>query len=887
VVLQYPDPNPIETDEWLESLDQVIKTSGGERARNLLTRVLDSAWHRAVSPVYPLTTPYVNTIPVEEEPVYPGDEAMEKRIRRIIRWNAVVMVHSANLRFPGIGGHLSTYASSASLYEVGFNHFFRGPEDGGGDQIYFQGHGAPGIYARSFLEGRLSVEALEHFRREASRIRGLSSYPHPRLMPEYWQFPTVSMGLGPINAIYQARFNRYLQARRLKDTGRARVWCFVGDGETDEPETLTALGLAARERLDNLIFVVNCNLQRLDGPVRGNGKIIQELEAVFHGAGWRVIKVIWGPEWDPLLAEDHQGVLRQRMLEVVDGQWQKYTTESGAYIRQHFFGKDPRLLALVEPLSDDQLRKLRRGGHSLKKLYAAYLRATQPQGQPTVILAQTVKGWALGEGFEGSNIAHQKKKLEIEELRRFRDVLELPVPDHKLSPAPFYHPGKNSPEVRYLMQRRRALGGFVPQRRVQVDVPIELPKADLYTEFLQGTESAEASTTMAFARLLAKLIRDPKMGRRIVPIVPDEARTFGMDALFSQVGIYSSRGQLYEPVDKGKLLYYREKEDGQVIEEGITEAGSMASWTAAATSYSTHGLPMVPFYIFYSMFGFQRTGDQMWAAGDCMARGFLLGATAGRTTLAGEGLQHQDGHSPLLFSVVPSVQVYDPAYAYELAVILREGLSRMLVGQENIYYYLTLQNESYRMPSMPAGAEEGIVRGLYLLQPAPERQEHHVQLLGSGAILNHVLQAQTLLAERCRVSSDVWSVTSYPALRRDALRCERQSRLHPEDPPLLPYLNQVLGNVQGPFIAATDYLRALPELVARWLPGRLVPLGTDGYGLSDTREGLRRHFEVDAESIALGALDALRLEGKLSGATVRSGLAELGIDPDQVDPATL
>jgi pyruvate dehydrogenase E1 component len=695
------------------------------------------------------------------------------------------------------------------------------------------------------------------------------------------------MGIGPLNAIYQARFNRYLMARQLKDTRRARVWCFVGDGETDEPETLAALSLAARERLDNLIFVVNCNLQRLDGPVRGNGKIIQELEAVFHGAGWRVMKVIWGPEWDPLLARDHEGVLRQRMLEVVDGQWQKYTTESGAYIRQNFFGKDPRLLALVEHLSDNELRKLRRGGHSLKKLYPAYLRATEPQGQPTVILAQTVKGWALGEGFEGSNIAHQKKKLELDELKRFRDVLELPVPDDKLSQAPFYHPGKNSPEVRYLVERRRALGGFVPQRRTQVDVPIELPAADLYTEFFHGTEAAEASTTMAFARLLAKLIRDPKLGRRIVPIVPDEARSFGMDALFSQVGIYSSRGQLYEPVDKGKLLYYREKEDGQVIEEGITEAGSTASFTAAATSYSTHGLPMVPFYIFYSMFGFQRTGDLMWAAGDCMARGFLLGGTAGRTTLAGEGLQHDDGHSPLLFNVIPSVQVYDPAYAYELAIIIREGLRRMLVAQENIYYYLTLQNESYRMPSMPAGVEEGILRGLYPLRAAPERQEHHVQLLGSGAILNSVLEAQQLLAERYHVSSDVWSVTSYPALRRDALRCERHNRLHPEEPPLVPYLEQALGNAAGPFIAATDYLRELPELVARWIPGRLVPLGTDGYGLSDTREGLRRHFEVDAECVTLATLDGLRLEGKLSAATVRSAVTELGIDPDKVDPASL
>jgi pyruvate dehydrogenase E1 component len=884
VAWQHPDQNPVETKEWLDSLDAVVESSGVERARHLLTRVIEFAWRRGVSPVVPLTTPYVNTIPVEEEPPCPGDEAMEKRIRRIIRWNAVVMVHGANVRFSGLGGHLSTYASSGSLYETGFNHFFRGPADGGGDQVFFQGHAAPGIYARSFLEGRLPLEALERYRRETLRGRGLASYPHPRLMPEYWQFPTVSMGLGPINAIYQARFNRYLTARGLKDTSRSRVWCFVGDGETDEPEALGSLSIAARERLDNLIFVVNCNLQRLDGPVRGNGKIIQELEAVFHGAGWNVIKAIWGPGWDPLLARDHDGVLRQRMLEVVDGQWQKYTTAPGDYIRQHFFGRDPRLLAMVESLSDDDLRRLRRGGHSRDKLYAAYQLATEPSGLPTVILVKTVKGWSLGEGFEGSNIAHQKKKMELEELKKFRDLLELPVPDDKLSPAPFYHPGRNSPEVQYMLERRRELGGVLPERRAFVDVPAELPGSDLYAEFLHGTDAVEASTTMAFARLLAKLVRDPKLGRRVVPIVPDEARTFGMDALFSQVGIYSSQGQLYEPVDKGKLLYYRETKDGQVIEEGITESGSMASFTAAGTSYSTHGVPTVPFYIFYSMFGFQRTGDQMWLAADMRAQGFLLGATAGRTTLAGEGLQHCDGHSQLLASAVPHVRAYDPAYAYELAVIIRDGLHRMLEERENGYYYITLQNESYRMPAMPEGVEEGIVRGIYQLRAAPARQSLHVVLFGSGSILNEAVRAQTILAEKFSVSSDVWSVTSYQALRRDALACERDARLRPESDPRVPYLRQALGDATGPFVAATDYLKLLPEMVGRWLPGRLVPLGTDGFGMSDTRDALRRHFEVDAECIALAALDALRLEGKLSPEAVAGAIRELGIDPDKIDP---
>jgi len=878
------DPDPEETREWIESLDAVLARQGSSRATELLRAVMVQAWARGIVPVLPLNTPYVNTIPVEQEPAFPGDEAMEKRIRRIIRWNAVVMVHGANVRYSGIGGHLSTYASSASLYEVGFNHFFRGDEDGQGDQIFFQGHAAPGVYSRAFLEGRLTVDQIEHFRREARRGAGLPSYPHPRLLPDFWQFPTVSMGLGPIGAIYQARLNRYLEARGLKDTRRQRVWCFMGDGESDEPESLGALHLAARERLDNLVFVVNCNLQRLDGPVRGNGKVIQELEAVFRGSGWNVIKVIWGPEWDPLLARDREGVLRQRMLEVVDGQWQKYATESGAYTRQHFFGADPRLAALVEHLDDRALSRLRRGGHSYRKLYAAYRRALEHPGQPTAILAHTVKGWTLGEGFEGSNVTHQKKKMGRDELRAFRDLLELPVPDEHLDEAPLYHPGRHSPEVEYLLERRRALGGFVPRRRGTADVPVELPPPGLYEEFLAGSGEAEASTTMVFARLLTKLVRDPKLGRRVVPIIPDEARTFGLDALFSQVGIYSSLGQVYEPVDKGKLLYYRESKNGQVLEEGITEAGSVASFIAAATAYSTHGQPLIPFYVFYSMFGFQRTGDQLWLAGDQMARGFVVGATAGRTTLHGEGLQHDDGHSHVLAATVPNVQAYEVAYAYELAVVIEDGLRRMFDEGENVYYYLTVQNESYPMPPMPEGARAGILRGLYRFSAASKRLTHHVQLMGSGSILNEVRRAERILAERFGVSADVWGVTSYKLLREDALAAERQNRLTPLAPPRVPYVVAALSGVEGPFIAASDYMKLLPDAIARWIPGRFIPLGTDGFGMSDTREALRRHFEVDAAHIAVAALAGLAQEGRLPGEAVAAAIRELDIDPGKIDP---
>ncbi len=881
------DADPAETGEWVDSLDAVVDKQGKRRARYLIKRVIESARRQGVLPEGPLTTDFVNTIPPSESPEHPGDAVLEKRIRRIIRWNAVAMVHRANVRFSGIGGHLSTYASSASLVEIGFNHFFRGKDgEGSGDQVYFQGHAAPGIYARAFLEGRLDIGHLERFRRETERGKGLPSYPHARLLPGFWEFPTVSMGIGPIHAIYQARFNRYLHHRGIVDTSKSRVWCFVGDGETDEPESLGSLSIAAREGLDNLIFVVNCNLQRLDGPVRGNGKIIQELEAVFRGAGWNVIKVIWGPEWDPLFAKDVDGVLLRRCNDVVDGELQKYATADGSYTRQHFFGTDPRLLKLVEDLSDDDIRRLRRGGHSFRKLYAAYKAAVEYEGKPTVILAHTVKGWTLGEGFEGSNVTHQKKKLELEELKRFRDLLELPVSDEQIGEAPFYHPGPNSEEVQYLIERRRALGGPLPKRRNHAQVPVELPGGDLFGEFYAGMKSGEASTTMVFTRLLSKLLRDKHIGRRVVPIIPDEGRTFGMDALFGQVGIYSSHGQLYEPVDKGHLIYYRESKDGQVLEEGITEAGSVASFVAAGTSYAVHGQPTIPFYVFYSMFGFQRTGDQLWAAGDALTRGFLLGATAGRTTLAGEGLQHDDGHSPILASTNPAVVTYDVAFAYELAAIIEDGLRRMLHEGENVIYYITLQNEAYRMPPAPENAKEGVLRGIYRYREGT-KGKRRIQLFGSGSILNSVLAAQEMLGEKYDVRADVWSVTSYQRLRRDAIACERHNRLHPLDPPRVPDIVRVLQGETGPFIAATDYMKLVPEQIARWVPGRFVPLGTDGFGMSDTREGLRRHFEVDAAAIVIAALDALRQEGQADAVEVVRAIDDLGVDTEKVDPMAI
>jgi pyruvate dehydrogenase E1 component len=883
---QLPDIDPAETQEWLDALTQVVEQEGENRARFLIFKLLKRARQLQIG-LPPLTqTRYINTISPEQEPTFPGDEQLERRIRRLIRWNAVAMVLRANNRYPGIGGHLATYASAATLYEVGFNWFFRGKDHpGGGDQVFFQGHAAPGIYARAFLEGRLTEAQLDSFRRETGG-NGLSSYPHPRLMPDFWEFPTVSMGLGPLAAIYQARFNRYLHNRGLKDTSEQRVWAFVGDGEMDEPEAMAGLALAAREGLDNLIFVVNCNLQRLDGPVRGNGKIIQELEGLFRGAGWNVIKVIWGREWDELLARDVDGVLVEKMNNTLDGEYQKFSVAGGAYIREHFFGPDPRLRKLVEHLSDDDLTKLRRGGHDYRKVYAAYKAATEYRGAPTVILAKTVKGWTLGPGVEARNITHQAKKLSEQELRVFRDRLELPIPDERLPEAPYFHPGPDSEEVQYMLERRRALGGSLPRRVVRYR-PLPSPRAEVDAEFAAGS-TTPVSTTMAFTRLLRNLIRDPEIGRRIVPIIPDEARTFGMDPLFNEVGIYSALGQRYEPVDSELVLKYREATDGQVLEEGITEAGSMASFQAAGTAYATHGLATIPFYIFYSMFGFQRTGDQAWAFGDARGRGFMMGATAGRTTLAGEGLQHDDGHSHLLASVIPNIRAYDPAYAYELAVIVREGIERMYVRGEDVFYYVTLYNENYRQPPKPdrPGIDEGIVRGIYLFREAPalETPIGRVRLVGSGAILEQVVAAQALLAERYGVAAEVYSAPSFQLLRREALEVERWNRLHPDRAPRVPYVAEVLGPDGGPIVAATDWLTAVPDQVSRWVPAPYLSLGTDGFGRSDTREALRAFFEIDPPSIAAAALVGLVRCGGLPARRAAKAIRELGLDPERGAP---
>ncbi len=889
---QLPDIDPAETEDWMQSLDQVVEQAGETRARFLVYKLLKRARQLQIG-LPPLTqTRYINTISPEQEPTFPGDEAMELRIRRIIRWNAVAMVLRANTSFSGIGGHLSTYASSASLYEVGFNHFFRGKDgEGSGDQIFYQGHAAPGMYARAFLEGRLTEEQLDHFRRESIPGKsGLSSYPHPRLMPDFWEFPTVSMGIGPISAIYQARYNRYLQNRGLLDTSSSRVWAFLGDGEMDEPESTAALSLASREGLDNLTFVVNCNLQRLDGPVRGNGKIIQELEAVFRGAGWNVIKVIWAREWDDLLARDVDGVLVQQMNDTLDREFQKFSVAGGAYIREHFFGPDPRLRKLVEHLSDDDLAKLRRGGHDYRKLYAAYTAATEFKGAPTVVLAKTVKGWTLGPGVEARNMTHQAKKLSEQELRIFRDRLELPIPDAKLKEAPYYHPGPDSEEVQYLKERRRQLGGPLPRRVVRSSA-LPTPSPSIDAEFAGGSQTP-VSTTMVFTRILRNLIRDPDLGPRIVPIIPDEARTFGMDPLFKEVGIYAALGQRYEPVDSDLVLSYREAVDGQVLEEGITEAGSIASFQAAGTSYATHGLPVIPFYIFYSMFGFQRTGDQMWAFGDARGRGFLLGATAGRTTLTGEGLQHDDGHSHILASTVPNVRAYDPAFAYELAAVVRDGIVRMYgKDPEDVFYYVTLYNENHVQPPRPEGVTDAdILRGLYRFAEAPSvgKDAHPARLLGSGPILNQVLAARDLLAEKFGVAAEVWSAPSFPLLRRDALEAERWNRLHPDaKDQRVPVVSSLLPPDGGPIIAATDWLKALPDMVARWLPSTYLSLGTDGFGRSGTREDLRALFEIDPPHIAAATLVSLARCGALPPKTAAKAVRDLGIDPDKADPLAL
>lgn len=876
----------IEIREWLDSLDYVIEQGDPERVRALLRRLQVRAQQAGIRTDSSITTPYINTIPAHEQPVYPGSREIERRIKSIIRWNAMAMVVRANRGEEGLGGHISTYASAATLFEVGFNHFFRAPTDAQeGDLVYFQGHASPGVYARAFVEGRLDETALENFRQELSPKGGLSSYPHPWLMPDFWQFPTVSMGLGPIMSIYQARFNRYLENRGLKDRSNAKVWAFIGDGEVDEPETLGAISLASREGLDNLIWVINCNLQRLDGPVRGNQKIIQELEAIFRGAGWNVIKVIWGSDWDPLLEKDSDGVLIDRMNEVVDGQYQRYTVEGGDYIRSDFFGTDPRLQKLVEHLSDEQLSRLSRGGHDPEKVYAAYKAAVEHTGGPTVILAKTIKGYGLGEAGEGKNITHQQKELNDEELRAFRSRFGIPISDEKVAEAPFYRPPEDSEEMKYLKARREALGGPLPKRTMRA-APLTTPSEETFAEFYKGSERP-ASTTMALVRILVTLLREKELGKLIVPIIPDEARTFGMEALFRQYGIYSSVGQLYEPVDQTTLLPYREAVDGQILEEGITEAGAMSSFIAAGTAPATHGVNTIPFFIFYSMFGFQRIGDLIWAAGDMRAKGFMVGATAGRTTLAGEGLQHQDGNSHLLALTSPNIIAYDPAFAYELAVIVREGIARMYEEQEDVFYYITVGNEPYVQPPMPEGdgVKDGIVKGMYLFQRAESPQsKRHVQLLGSGAILNEVIKARTLL-EGYDVSADVWSVTSYKELYKDGLDADHWNLLHPTSrAKRIPYVTQCLDKAPGVVVAASDYVKALGYSISRWVPRPYTVLGTDGYGRSDGRTRLRDFFEVDARYVALAALGALAKEGALPWKTVKQALTDFKIDPDKPNP---
>ncbi len=875
----------IELQEWLESLNYIIEKGGSDRVREILQALQMRAYAAGIKLPFTANTPYINTISVEEQSPFPGNREIERRIKSIIRWNAMAMVVRANRVENGIGGHISTYASAATLYEVGFNHFFRAAsEDFPGDQVFFQGHASPGIYARAFLEGRLTVEQLKNFRHEVHEGGGLPSYPHPWLMPDFWQFATVSMGLGPIMAIYLARFNRYLEDRGLKKNTEDKVWCFMGDGETDEPESLGAISLAAREKLDNLIFVVNCNLQRLDGPVRGNGKVIQELETIFRGTGWNVIKVLWGKDWDELLEKDKEDLLIERMGEVVDGEYQNYIVRGGKYIRQHFWGKDARLLKMVENLSDEDLAKLRLGGHDPEKVYAAYKAAVENSGSPTVILARTVKGYGLGEAGEGKNITHQQKKLNEQELKEFRSRFGIPISDEDIDTVPFYKPDDKSTEMQYLHERRKKLGGYIPTRRV-INTPLETPADDFFQEFYEGTKDREVATTMVFGRLLAKLLRDKDLGKYIVPIIPDEARTFGMESLFRQVGIYSRVGQLYEPVDKESLLYYKEAKDGQILEEGITEAGAMSSFIAAGTAYSVHGINTIPFFIFYSMFGLQRVGDLIWAAGDMRARGFLLGATSGRTTLAGEGLQHQDGHSHLLAYPYPTLIAYDPAYAYELAVIIQDGIRRMYQEQESIFYYITIMNESYLQPSMPKGVKGGILKGIYKFSNSKlNSSKAKAQLLGSGTILNKVLNAQKILEDKYQISADVWSVTSYKELHRDALQAERWNMFHPDKPAHIPYITKVLKSAKGVFVAASDYSKTLPESISKWLPGPLISLGTDGFGRSDGRRHLRDFFEIDEKYIVFATLFNLFQQGNIELKVVKKAIKELEIDPKKADP---
>jgi pyruvate dehydrogenase E1 component len=898
---QLPDIDPDETREWVESFDNVVRTRGRSRARYVMLRLLERAREQQVGVPGLRSTDFINTIPPEREPWFPGDEYVERRIRAYIRWNAAVMVSRANRPGLGVGGHIATYASAASLYEVGFNHFFRGKDHGeSGDQVFFQGHAAPGIYARAFLEGRLTQQQLDGFRQELSHPGGgLPSYPHPRLMPDFWEFPTVSMGLGAINSVYQARFNKYLLAREIKDTSRSHVWAFLGDGETDEPEVLGSIGLAAREELDNLTFVINCNLQRLDGPVRGNGKIIQELEAFFRGAGWNVIKVIWGRDWDPLLAKDVDGVLVNRMNTTPDGQFQTYSVENGSYTREHFFGGDPRLRAMVEHLSDDEVRNLSRGGHDYRKVYAAFKAAQEHVGQPTVILAHTIKGWTLGPDFEARNATHQMKKLTVAELKEFRDRLYLPIPDAALEAElpPYYHPGEDSDEITYMRERRAALGGYLPKRVVRAK-PLTLPGDSVYEELKHGSGKQSVATTMAFVRLLKDLMKDPGIGARFVPVIPDEARTFGMDSLFPTAKIYSPHGQTYEAVDRALLLGYKESERGQILHEGISEAGAMGSVIAAGTSYATHAAPMIPVYVFYSMFGWQRTGDEMWAFGDQLGRGFLLGATAGRTTLTGEGLQHNDGHSVLLASVSPACVSYDAAWSYELSYIVKDGLRRMYGSPEghpdgeDIFYYLTVYNEPYQQPAQPAdfpggsaALEQGILRGLYRYAAAPATDDEqpaashpHAQILASGVAMRWALRAQELLREDWGVAADVWSATSWTELRRDALTCEEWNMLHPDAEARVPYVTQTLEGSPGPVVAVSDWIRAVPDQIARWVSAPFNSLGTDGYGFSDTRAAARRFFHVDAESITLAVLSQLARLGEVKPEVLSQAIEKYRLD---------
>lgn len=885
-----PNATPADGGEksWLDSLQNVVEHALSTGSRETTTRFLDGVTRnlreRGAEAPQVVGTPYINTIPVERQAAFPGDREMERRIKSYVRWNAMAMVVNANRKHSGLGGHISTYASSATLYEVGFNHFFRGrTEDFLGDFVYFQGHATPGIYARAYLEGRIDEQHLQNFRQELAEGGGLSSYPHPYLMPDFWQFPTVSMGLGPLCSLYQARFLRYLRARGFLPGEEPKVWAFLGDGETDEPETLGSVTLASRENLDNLVWVINCNLQRLDGPVRGNGKIIQELEATFQGAGWNVIKVIWGSDWDPIIAADKSGLLVKRMEEAVDGDYQKYSVEPGSYTRKHFFGKYPELLGLVDHLTDEQIHKLLRGGHDSRKVYAAYRAAVEFKGKPTVVLAKTVKGYGLGEAGEGRNITHQQKKLNEKELREFRARFKVPIGDEEIAETPFFRPASDSAETLYLQERRKELGGFLPRRVVEVE-PLQVPPLSALTELVKGSGKMEMSTTMGFVRLLSLLIRNKEIGRNVVPIIPDEARTFGLDALFREIGIYSQKGQLYEPVDKKSLLYYHEAKDGQILEEGITEAGAMASFLAAGTSYATCGQYMMPFYIYYSMFGFQRIGDLMWLAGDIKAKGFLLGATAGRTTLNGEGLQHQDGHSLLLSSGLPTLLTYDPAFTYEVAVIIAEGMRRMFAENEDIFYYLSLYNENYPMPAMPEGVEEGLLKGLYRFSAGPADGKHKAQILGSGPIIREALRAQEILSDKYGVSADVWSATSYKLLRTDALRTQRWNMLHPTEKPRKSYVEQLLATEPGVFVAVSDNVKAVPDQIAPWVPGGLMTLGTDGFGRSDTRANLRRFFEVDAEFTVIATLYALAQKKQLESRVVARAIEDLGVNPEKLYP---